>query len=39
MNRRAFLTGLTGGLVAAPLTVEAQQAAKVPRIGILNYCR
>jgi len=36
MNRRAFLTGLSGSLLAAPLTAEAQPAAKVPRIGFLG---
>jgi putative tryptophan/tyrosine transport system substrate-binding protein len=35
MERRAFLGTLAGGLLAAPLTVEAQQAAKVVRIGYL----
>jgi len=34
MNRRAFVTGL-GAVVAAPLCGEAQQANKVPRIGVL----
>ncbi|HEX4996432.1 MAG TPA: ABC transporter substrate-binding protein [Methylomirabilota bacterium] len=36
MNRRAFLSTLSGGLLAAPLAVEAQQAGKVPRIGVLS---
>jgi putative ABC transport system substrate-binding protein len=36
MNRRAFITGMTGGLLAAPLAAEAQQAAKVARIGWLG---
>ena len=35
MDRRAFLGTLTGGLLAAPLAVEAQPAGKVPRIGFL----
>ncbi len=35
MDRRAFLFTLAGGL-AAPLTAEAQQAGKVPRIGYLT---
>ena len=35
MNRRVFLTGLSGSLLAAPLAAEAQQAAKVARIGYL----
>jgi putative ABC transport system substrate-binding protein len=36
MNRRTFLCGLTLGALAAPLAAEAQQAAKVARIGILT---
>jgi putative ABC transport system substrate-binding protein len=35
MNRRVFLGTLGGGLLAAPLAAEAQQAAKVARIGYL----
>jgi putative ABC transport system substrate-binding protein len=35
VDRRAFIGTLTGGLLAAPLAAEAQQAAKVPRIGYL----
>jgi putative ABC transport system substrate-binding protein len=35
VDRRAFLATLTGSLLAAPLAAEAQQAAKVPRIGYL----
>ena len=35
MNRRSFLGTLAGGLLAAPLAVEAQQAGKVWRIGLL----
>jgi len=30
-----FLGTLAGGLLAVPLAAEAQQAAKVPRIGYL----
>src|SRR5215475_15187915 len=33
MNRRAFVVGLTGGLLAAPLVAEAQPRGKVWRIG------
>ncbi len=36
MNRRTFLCGLTLGALAAPLGGEAQQAAKVYRIGFLS---
>jgi putative ABC transport system substrate-binding protein len=36
MERRTFLAMLTGGIVAAPLAAEAQQAAKVARIGFLT---
>jgi putative ABC transport system substrate-binding protein len=35
MNRRAFVTGL-GAVLAAPLVVEAQQAANIPRVGFLS---
>ena len=35
MDRRTFLGTLTGGLLAAPLAAEAQQAASLPRIGFL----
>jgi len=35
MDRRAFISGITGGLLAAPLGAEAQQAGKVYRIGYL----
>jgi len=34
--RRAFLGTLASGLLAAPLVAEAQQAAKVPRICVLE---
>ena len=37
MDRRAFIGTLTGGLLAAPLAAEAQQAAKVARIGYLTF--
>ena len=36
MNRRMFLGTLAGGLLAAPLAAEAQQAGKVWRIGWLD---
>ena len=35
LNRRAFL-GATAVLLAAPLAVEAQPTAKMPRIGVLR---
>jgi putative ABC transport system substrate-binding protein len=35
ISRRAFIGSLAGGLLATPLAAEAQQAAKVPRIGYL----
>jgi putative tryptophan/tyrosine transport system substrate-binding protein len=34
-TRRTFISSLAGGLLVAPLATEAQQAAKVPRIGYL----
>ena len=36
MDRRAFIATLTGGLLAAPLAAEAQQAGTVPRVGWLS---
>jgi len=36
VDRRAFISGITGGLLAAPLAGEAQPAGKVPRVGYLN---
>ena len=35
MDRRAFITGVAGGLVVARSVAEAQPAAKVYRVGIL----
>jgi ABC-type uncharacterized transport system substrate-binding protein len=35
MDRRAFIGTLAGGLLAAPLAAEAQQAGKVYRVGLL----
>jgi putative ABC transport system substrate-binding protein len=35
-TRREFIGTLAGGLLAAPRASEAQQAAKVPRIGFLG---
>ena len=36
MDRRAFLTG-SAALLAAPLAAEAQQVAKVPKVGYLTH--
>ena len=36
MNRRAFLTALSGSLLATPLAAEAQRAGKVARVGYLS---
>jgi putative ABC transport system substrate-binding protein len=36
VDRRTFIGSLTGGLLAAPLAAEAQQAASLPRIGFLG---
>src|ERR1044072_7760232 len=35
MPRRAFMAAIAGGLLAAPLAAEAQQAAQVSRVGVL----
>ena len=39
MDRREFLGTIAGGLLAAPLAAEAQQARKVPRVGFLVLAR
>jgi len=36
VDRRAFIGTLAGGLLAAPLAAEAQQAGRVPQIGYLS---
>ena len=36
MDRRSFISGITVGLLAAPLVAEAQQTRKVPRVGVLG---
>ena len=36
MERRTFLEMITSGLLAAPLTAEAQQAGKIHRVGFLS---
>src|SRR2546425_268497 len=36
MDRREFIVTLAGGLLAAPFAAEAQQAAKIARIGYLS---
>jgi putative ABC transport system substrate-binding protein len=35
MDRRAFISSITLGLLAASLGADAQQAARVPRIGVV----
>jgi len=35
MDRRAFITMVGGGILAAPLAAGAQQPAKIPRLGYL----
>ena len=35
MDRRTFVATMAGSLLAAPLAVEAQKAAKVSRVGYL----
>jgi putative ABC transport system substrate-binding protein len=36
VDRRAFISTLAGGLLAAPLAAEGQQAANSPRLGFLS---
>jgi putative tryptophan/tyrosine transport system substrate-binding protein len=36
MNRRMFLSAVTGGLLAAPLAAEGQRVGKVYRIGVIS---
>jgi hypothetical protein len=36
LDRRAFLTTVTGSFLAAPLAVETQESTKVARVGILG---
>jgi putative ABC transport system substrate-binding protein len=36
ISRRAFIGGLAGGLLAAPLAAEAQKPEKIARVGILG---
>jgi len=36
ISRRVFVASLTGGLLAAPLAADAQQAGKVYRIGLFH---
>jgi ABC-type uncharacterized transport system substrate-binding protein len=36
MDRRAFIAIVGGGIFAAPYAVEAQDSAKIPRIGMLG---
>jgi hypothetical protein len=39
VDRRVFISTLAGGLLAAPFGTEAQQAAKIVRIGYLTLNR
>jgi putative ABC transport system substrate-binding protein len=36
IDRRTFVSGITLGLLAAPLAVEAEQSGHVPRVGLLS---
>jgi len=36
MYRRAFIAMVGGGILAGPLTVQAQQAEQVPRVGYIS---
>jgi hypothetical protein len=36
MDRRTFITGMTGALLAAPLAAEGQHRGKVYRVGYLG---
>ena len=36
MDRRTFVSGVTLGLLVAPLVVEAQQRARTWRVGFLS---
>jgi hypothetical protein len=35
-DRRAFISGITFGLLAAPLTAGAQQVGRLVRVGVLS---
>jgi hypothetical protein len=35
LDRRTFVCALTVGLLAAPLAAEAQQAGRIPRVGVI----
>ena len=39
LNRRRFLQAVSASLLPAPRGAEAQQAGKVPRIGLLDYAK
>ena len=36
MDRRSFLSAMSGSLLVAPLAAEAQQRGQIPRVGILH---
>jgi putative ABC transport system substrate-binding protein len=37
MDRRVFISAVSGGLLSTPLAAEAQQAGRVYRIGLLDF--
>ena len=39
MDRRTFIGRVAGGLLSVPLSTEAQQAPRLPRIGVLLAAR
>jgi len=36
MDRRRFVGGIAGGLLAVPLAARAQQPVRIPRIGYVS---
>src|SRR5713226_8353203 len=37
MDRRIFITGIAGGILAGPFVAAAQHAGKIPTIGVLRW--